>query len=245
MDGSLAPHTTPPSRGARRPSCARNLPLLISEGAGNAGRRCARSRAWCVVNTRVSHHGHTGLNRHSPRNGFNGFLRALPGDRALLPPSSAVVRQLDTSVGAPGPHDFAVREKRPRQQRRPRPPHPAPHVRDDRDTPLLSRRDDGINKAASTKWGSEIFLRKGLDTKRADLPVGQNQRPLIVIRVSTMNDCSSWPGLTRPSTPCLEQIKKDVDARDKRGHDGASRLLRLNPGSSRSPPPRAWRRGSR
>jgi hypothetical protein len=25
--------------------------------------------------------------RHSPRNGFNGFLRALPGDRALLPPS--------------------------------------------------------------------------------------------------------------------------------------------------------------
>jgi hypothetical protein len=126
-----------------------------------------------------------------------------------------------------------------------RPSHPAPHVRDVRETPLLSRRDGGINKAASTKWGSEIFLRKGLDTKRADLPVGQNQRPLIVIRVSTMNDCSSWPGLTRPSTPCLEQIKKDVDARDKRGHDGASRLLRLNPGSSKNPPPRAWRCGFR
>jgi hypothetical protein len=29
------------------------------------------------------------LTRHSPRNGFNGFLRALPGDRACLPPSSA------------------------------------------------------------------------------------------------------------------------------------------------------------
>src|SRR3954462_14436044 len=36
-----------------------------------------------------SHHGHTGFTRHSPRNGFNGFLRALPGDRACLPPSSA------------------------------------------------------------------------------------------------------------------------------------------------------------
>jgi hypothetical protein len=24
------------------------------------GARCARGRAWCVVNTRVSHHGHTG-----------------------------------------------------------------------------------------------------------------------------------------------------------------------------------------
>src|SRR6266567_7351444 len=26
--------------------------------------------------------------RHSPRNGFNGFLRALLGDHAVLPPSS-------------------------------------------------------------------------------------------------------------------------------------------------------------
>jgi hypothetical protein len=30
-----------------------------------------------------SHHGHTGFTRHSPRNGFNGFLRALPGVRIL------------------------------------------------------------------------------------------------------------------------------------------------------------------
>ena len=44
-------------------------------------------------------------------NGFNGFLRALLGDRAFLPPSSAEVafRQLDASIGASGPHDFAVR----------------------------------------------------------------------------------------------------------------------------------------
>jgi len=28
------------------------------------------------------------ITRHSPRNGFNGFLRALLGDRAFLPPSS-------------------------------------------------------------------------------------------------------------------------------------------------------------
>src|SRR6266478_2689647 len=34
-----------------------------------------------------SHHGHAGAARHSPRNGFNGFLRALLGDRACLPPS--------------------------------------------------------------------------------------------------------------------------------------------------------------
>src|ERR1700686_3439489 len=77
------------------------------------GARCAPSRAWCVVNTRVSHHGHTGIPRHSLRNGFNGFLRALPGDRAFLPPSPAKVtfRELDTSVGVSGPHDFSVRKK--------------------------------------------------------------------------------------------------------------------------------------
>jgi hypothetical protein len=37
-----------------------------------------------------SHYGHTGITRHSLRNGFNGFLRALPGDRACLSPSSAI-----------------------------------------------------------------------------------------------------------------------------------------------------------
>jgi hypothetical protein len=61
------------------------------------------------------------------RNGFNGFLRALPGDRALLPPSSAdmsclspvgptQLRELDASVGASGPHDFAVRSNIVRQR---------------------------------------------------------------------------------------------------------------------------------
>src|SRR6266481_8886134 len=100
------------------------------------------------------------------RNGFNGLCRALPGDRALLPPSSAEMfclspvgptqlRVLDASVGASGPHDFAVRENvsRPRavdrsQIQRTRPAIPSrakrcrvhripPRVRDDHDTPLL------------------------------------------------------------------------------------------------------------
>jgi hypothetical protein len=34
-----------------------------------------------VDSTRVSHHGHTGITRHSPRNGFNSLFRALPGHR--------------------------------------------------------------------------------------------------------------------------------------------------------------------
>jgi hypothetical protein len=44
-----------------------------------------------AVSTRVSHHEYAGNTRHSPRNGFNGFLRALVsaksgrmGERAVL-----------------------------------------------------------------------------------------------------------------------------------------------------------------
>src|SRR5580692_3903249 len=44
-------------------------------------------------------------------NGFNGFLRALPGEPGLLSPSLArsSSHKLDISVGISGPHDFAVR----------------------------------------------------------------------------------------------------------------------------------------
>src|SRR5256885_8363369 len=88
-----------------------NLPPRKDEGAGNAG--CAMHPQPRMQNKKAyehSHHGHTEDTRHSPRNGFNGFLRALPGDRALLPPSSSgSLRQLDASVGASEPHDFAVR----------------------------------------------------------------------------------------------------------------------------------------
>src|ERR1700737_4159647 len=67
------------------------LYLPPKEGVGNAG--CPlhpRPRVHLVVveRTRV-----TTSTPESPgipaRNGFNGFLRALPGDRACLPPSSA------------------------------------------------------------------------------------------------------------------------------------------------------------
>jgi hypothetical protein len=85
-----------------------------------------------VDSTRVSHHGHTGITRHSPRNGFNSLFRALPGDRAFLPPSPAknVFRQLDASVGASGPHDFAVREAASPVKRAARVHRIPPYVRD-------------------------------------------------------------------------------------------------------------------
>ena len=82
-----SPATLPRSRGAMRPSCAR-VARPKQRARGKPGARRTRGRAWCVVSTRVSHHRFTGSIRLSPRNGFNGFLRALLGDRACLSPSS-------------------------------------------------------------------------------------------------------------------------------------------------------------
>src|ERR1700722_19393846 len=47
----------------------------------------ARSLACKIKSIRVSHHGHIGFTRHSPRNGFNKLPRALPGDQDFLTPS--------------------------------------------------------------------------------------------------------------------------------------------------------------
>ena len=43
------------------------------------------------------------------RNGFNGFLRDLPGDRLVATVACVMKRKLDASIEASGPHDFAVR----------------------------------------------------------------------------------------------------------------------------------------
>ena len=77
---TISPHTS-------REFCC-ELTALSNQGRREC-RTLGASAATCAVveSTRVSHHGHAGNVRHSPRNGFNGFLRALPGDRAFLPPS--------------------------------------------------------------------------------------------------------------------------------------------------------------
>ena len=114
------------------------------------------------------------ITRHSPRNGFNGFLRALPGDRAFLPPSPAKVafRQLDTSVGVSGPHDFAVRLRRVRQSaiRVHRIP---PRVDDVAQRPSVGGTEEAIPLICCSE-NQNIFHVGGL-TGFGDLPVRQNQ----------------------------------------------------------------------
>ena len=91
------------------------------------GRRESRMPiAPAVVRTksaRVDHRFNRIIPAFPARMGY-GLLRALPGDRALLPPSPSgltvhlesgwagcISARLDASIGAPGPHDFAVRAR--------------------------------------------------------------------------------------------------------------------------------------
>src|ERR1700738_3079989 len=96
----MTPSPDTASRLAAR--CARVVEKSLApfEGVGNAG--CPlhpRSRVHLVVveRTRV-----TTSTPESPdvpaRNGFNGLLRALPGDRALLPPPPCGVKVLSDRV---------------------------------------------------------------------------------------------------------------------------------------------------
>jgi hypothetical protein len=149
-------------------------------------------RVQSVESTRVVTTGHRNT-RHFLRNGFNGFLRALPGDRAFLPPSpvryasditsvrceasSLVMRrhchQVDASVGASEPHDFAVRIRALRLTHScvHRIPHPTSVTIAIRP---FSREQDSCGYAGDlAQTGSGIFLRWGMDRQSADLPAGR------------------------------------------------------------------------
>src|SRR5712664_3829063 len=79
------------------------------------GKKCARSS-----------HGHTGITRHSPRNGFTVSFVLLAIGLFCHRHLRNCFHRLDTSVEMSGPHDFTVRSKH-RPSRAPlRPPHPAP-----------------------------------------------------------------------------------------------------------------------
>jgi len=83
-------------------------------------------------------------------------------------------QELDASVGASGPHDFAVRISAARLASLPRPPHPAPNVRDDRDTPLMW---DGMAMDIVVIWvfgKSEYFFVRGWTGNSQNSPSGKS-----------------------------------------------------------------------
>jgi hypothetical protein len=112
------------------------------EGAGKAGYRLIPMVRVQQKSTRQNHR--SAAYPAFPAQWFDGLYVVVPGVPGLLATVARVNRlhRLSASVGAPGPHDFAVRPGlfvgAIRSRCNPlRPPHPALHVRDDREPPLL------------------------------------------------------------------------------------------------------------
>jgi hypothetical protein len=113
------------------------------EGGGEC-RTLGASAAACalVESTRVSHHGHTGITRHSPRNGFTTYSALSSGTGLVAPVVSGISSTNLTPASGRQDHTTSPSARvRSRLWRTSRPSHPAPNVRDDRETPLMRVRD--------------------------------------------------------------------------------------------------------
>jgi hypothetical protein len=145
-----------------RPRLCMNCVPLRSEGAGKTGRLMhPQPRVQDKKAHKRSHHRFTGSIRFSLRNGFNGFLRALPGDRAFLSPSS---RGLFRATLHQRRDARTTRLRRPRNalvSRARRVHRVPPRVRDDREPPLVKDETGGFIRLILARPKAEYFLLKG------------------------------------------------------------------------------------
>jgi len=89
------------------------------------GARCARSLARNKKAHEHSHHGHAGITRAFPAQWFTAYSVLSPVTGFFATVACGSLHRLGASVGASGPHGFAVRLSAVRQERCLRPPHPA------------------------------------------------------------------------------------------------------------------------
>ena len=131
----------------------------------------------CVRNEKAhkhSHYGRAGITRHSRTRMVLTVSFALSPGTGLSCPRRLVDHptKLDASVGASGPHDFAVRLTRHSSKAPPRPPHPAPTS-----VTIAIRPSCGTGCAEFAgdlgSQPSEIFFAGGLDHPNQPEAIGE------------------------------------------------------------------------
>jgi hypothetical protein len=132
-------------------------------------------------------------------------------------------RQLDISIGISGRHDFAVRAGITRQLMPPRPPHPALHVRDDRDTPLSSRRDGQRGTIDLPDKLSEIFLQTGLACRANQSMSWHERKRRILVRSSIYSPVVAMKVYRAIRSVRMKRLttrrgKRDADELNMRSH---------------------------
>jgi hypothetical protein len=145
-----------------------------TEGVGNAGCQCTRSLA-CEINKahERSHHRSTGFARHSRTQWFTAYFVLSPVIGLVCHRRLArLLARLDAGVEASGPHDFAVRRSSALVVSAARVHRIPPRVDDVAQRPSVGQ-DGGSCRDDLPDGRSEIFLQMGLDSRTADLPVGQ------------------------------------------------------------------------
>src|SRR5262245_46711609 len=136
MGRTMIADTTSRSRGTKDPSFSIKPSLFETEGAGKTGRRLAPMVRVQQKSTRQNHR----FSRKTsglPCAMVLRLIRALPGDQALLSPSSTDRSHDLTPAQGRQDHTISPSASCCSSHNTPRPSHPAPNVRDDREAPLL------------------------------------------------------------------------------------------------------------
>jgi hypothetical protein len=131
----------------------------------------------------------------------------------------ATACKLDASVGASGPHDFAVRVSAARLATPPRPPHPAPNVRDDREAPLLVRTgrreviaDLGVRSTtlSAANWHDGQFAHNA-HAQFSLCPSGKSAAQRVRLRAAKTDRMSSATSAPGPTTNSFQShLQKEL-----------------------------------
>jgi hypothetical protein len=126
---------------------------------------------------------------------------------------------LDTSVGVSGRYDFAVRKGAVRLSAPPRPSHPAPNVRDDREAPLLEERGTAglvelICPTAQVKFSGVVLLpMRPIGTTGKSGEAGRGQVPSKCFFLSVIARSESDDAIQNPTGFVLDCFVEPVIGR--------------------------------
>jgi hypothetical protein len=139
------------------------MSLLGSRGRRECRVRSAPAAACAKKSTRVSNHRYAAINRHSLRDGLRLMSRSPrgPGSFAPVAPADRVRKNLTPASGRQD-HTPSPSASAPLVLRRSSVHRIPPHVRDDREAPLLPRRDGADNTQFT------IFRNANFCTRRTD-----------------------------------------------------------------------------
>ena len=189
---AMSANTISRSRSAGRSKFHMNFPPMKSEGAGKTG--CPlHPRPVCIGRK------HTVVTTGTPETSGLPCAMVLTVSFVISPVTGlcchrhlreVASHELDASVGASGPHDFAVRFGAFVLHAIASTASRAPYVRDDREPPLMWARDGRACRDDLPDGGSEKFFDRGLDT---DLPDRRILSDVPTRDIATHGRASSHP----------------------------------------------------